>query len=264
MRLKGFSREPDEIVPGKSVAVSLRWQALAEMDRDWSVFVHLNDPAVNAPVVQRDMFPGQGLVATRLLAPGDSVTDRYVLTVPTTALAPAELTMSVGLYDFQTGERLKAGDGLEAPEVAQVSLAPLTGAAPNPLSVNFEDKLELVGFDMSERRLVPGEAAQLNLYWRPMGDLDVDYTLFAQIVGEDTTRWASQDLPLLTSEWSLGDVQKVSLAMDVSPEAPAGVYPLIIGLYTRSGDGAFIRLQTVTAEGRLTDDFLPLTHVRID
>lgn len=264
MRLEGYSLEPDDIRPGDAIAVSLRWQALDKMDRDWSVFVHFNDPAVNAPVTQRDMFPGQGLVATRLLTPGDRVTDRYVLTVPASALAPAELTMSVGLYDHQTGERLPANDGLEAPELAQVSLAPLSGVAPNPLSVNFENELELVGFAMGERRLVPGGKAELSLYWRPYGEVDVDYTLFAQIVDQDTTRWASQDLTLPTSEWSPGDVQEVSLSLELGSEAPAGVYPLIVGLYTRREDGEFIRLQTVTPEGRLTDDYLSLTHVRID
>ncbi|UCG23139.1 MAG: glycosyltransferase family 39 protein [Chloroflexota bacterium] len=264
MRLKGFSLEPDEIRPGESVTVSLRWQALGEMERDWSVFVHLNDPTVNSPVAQRDMFPGQGLVATSLLARGESVTDRYVLHLPGTALAPADLTLSVGLYDYQTGERLPASDGLDAPELAQVRLTPLSGSAPNPLTVNFENELELVGFTMDERRLVPGESAELSLYWRSLSEVDVDYTMFVQIVDEDTTRWASQDLTLPTSEWSKGEIQEVSLAMDVSSEAPAGVFPLIVGLYTRSEDGEIVRLQTITAEGRLTEDFFSLTDVRIE
>jgi hypothetical protein len=264
MRLVSFGVEPDEMTPGETAVVVLEWQVLSEMNRDWSVFVHLNDPAVGAPVAQRDMFPGQGLVATRLMSEGDKLVDRYVLRVPETALAPADLTLAVGLYDYQTGERLPAIGGLEAAELAQVSLSPRTGATPNPISVNYENKLELAGFEMPKRRLAGGEDVELSLYLNLLEELGTDYTLFAQIVGEDTTRWASTDLPLPTSDWPAGDVQEVRLQMTLSDDAPAGVYPLIVGFYTRGEDGEFVRLQTVMDEGRLTDDFFALTQVRID
>lgn len=264
IRLVGFRLEPDELRAGEKAQATLRWQALGELDRDWSVFVHLNDPAVDIPVAQRDMYPGQGLVATRLLQEGDTLTDRYLLQIPEAALAPADLTLTVGLYDYQTGERLAASGGLDAAELAQISLLPRIGAAPNPLSVNYEDELELVGFSLPKRRLKPAETVELELHWRALKDLGTDYTLFAQVVDNDTTRWASDDLEMETADWEPGDVQQMAVTMQVDPETPAGVYPLIVGLYTRDEDGEFIRLQTVTAEGRLTDDFYVLTQVRID
>jgi hypothetical protein len=264
LRLVAFDMYPKEAQPGDTVAVWLKWQALREMERDWSVFVHLNDPAVNIPVAQRDMYLGQGLVATRLMKPGDVVTDRYVLEIPETALAPADLTLAVGLYDFYTGERLAASEGLEAAELTQVSLRPREGAAPNPLAVKFEDQLELVGFNMAKRRLLPDDVVSLTLFWRASRELGTDYSLFAQIVDEDTTRWASQDLALPTSTWRPDDVQQIQVSMQLDGETPVGVYPVVVGLYTRGEDGAFNRLQTVTAEGRLTDDFFTLTQVRVD
>ncbi|MGD8854751.1 MAG: glycosyltransferase family 39 protein [Chloroflexota bacterium] len=264
LRLVGFHMTPEVLRPGDSVEVTLRWQALREMDRDWSVFVHLNDPAVNIPVAQRDMFPGQGLVATRLMEPGDTLTDKYVLRIPESALAPADLTLTVGLYDYYTGERLKASGGLDAAELAQVSLLPREGAAPNPLSVNFEDRLELMGFTMPQRRFLPGETVTLTLFWQATRELDVDYSLFVQIVGEDTTRWASQDQLLTTSIWPPGQRQQAPVTMQLDEATPAGVYPVIVGLYTRGEDGEFVRLQTVTDEGRLTDDFFVLTQVRVE
>jgi hypothetical protein len=145
-------------------------------------------------------------------------------------------------------------------------LIPREGSAPNPLSVNFEDRLELIGFSMPRRRFVPevDESLTLELYMQSERALDTDYTLFAQVLDENTTRWASQDLALETAEWAPGKDRKVSLDLQLDPDTPAGVYPLIVGLYTRGEEGEFIRLQTVTAEGRLTDDFYVLTHVRID
>ena len=56
----------------------------------------------------------------------------------------------------------------------------------------------------------------------------------------------------------------VTLTLHIEPNTPAGVYPIIVGVYTRSDDGGFDRLQTKTEEGRLTDDFLELTPVRVD
>jgi hypothetical protein len=264
MRLVGFSVEPKEVQPGDTAYVTVRWQTLSEMDRDWSVFVHLNDPAADIPVAQRDMYPGQGLVATRLLAQGDTLTDRYALHIPEAALAPADLTLALGLYDYKTGERLAAPDGSNAADLAQLSLLPRPGSVPNPLAINFENQLELIGFSLPERRLSPGEQLSLDLYWQAIGDMDTDYTLFAQVVDEDTTRWTSQDLALATSEWAPDEDRKVSMELTFDPATPAGVYPLIVGLYTRGEEGEFIRLQTMTSEGRLTDDYYALTQVRVE
>jgi hypothetical protein len=91
-----------------------------------------------------------------------------------------------------------------------------------------------------------------------------DYTFFAQLVDQDTTRWASQDLQLTTSEWPKGEPQQVELILPVSAETPPSVYPLIIGVYSRLSDGGFDRLQVVTGQGRLTDDFLSVAKVRIE
>ena len=111
MRLVGYEVESAGLRPGDSVRVRLEWAALRPMPRAWSVFVHLNDPVLGRPIAQRDMFPGQGLLATRLLSPGERLVNEYVLTVPATAMAPAEVELVVGLYDFVTGERLATADG---------------------------------------------------------------------------------------------------------------------------------------------------------
>ncbi|MCZ7671060.1 MAG: hypothetical protein M5U34_29895 [Chloroflexi bacterium] len=37
------------VFPGDALWLTLEWEVLAEMDRDWSVFVHLNDPVFRQP-----------------------------------------------------------------------------------------------------------------------------------------------------------------------------------------------------------------------
>jgi 4-amino-4-deoxy-L-arabinose transferase-like glycosyltransferase len=274
LRLRGMGLRTavaDSLVvrPGDALWVHLEWEVLAPMDRTWSVFVHLNDPVLGQPIAQRDMYLGQGLLSTRWLAPGERLVNSYRLQVPPTAVAPAALDLVVGLYDFQTGERLPIGAGQGAALLARLQLEPLPGDTPNPVAVNFENALELVGFEVAPRRAQPGATITLTLYWRAQRPLTADYHFFAQVVGADTTRWAAQDLPpeslpLPTSQWPPGAVQAVQMTLPLRDDTPPQLYPLIIGVYTRTPEGGFDRLQLVTADGRLTDDFLALTPVRVD
>jgi hypothetical protein len=278
MRLVGYEVQSDELRPGDSVRVRLEWAALRPMTRDWSVFVHLNDPVLGRPIAQRDMFPGQGLLATRLLSPGERLVNEYVLSVPPTAVAPAELELVVGLYDFATGQRLPADGrppaaaGRDAVTLATIGLQPRGGAYPNPVSIFFEHGLELVGFAVEPRRVAAGGALEVRTIWRPSEPLPADFTFFAQVVGADTTRYAAIDAapPTPTSAWTPGEVYEVRLPLAIDPATPAAgatpsdAYPLIVGLYTRTAEGGFDRLQLVTPDGRLTEDYLTLTLIRVD
>lgn len=270
MRLVGYRLEERRLQPGESVWLWLEWEALRPMARDWSVFVHLNDPVIGRPIAQRDMYLGQGLLATRFLEPGQRVVNRYYLTIPPTAVTPAELELVVGLYDFDTCkptcERLPTNQGSDAALVETIMLAMPEGDYPNPVSVEFEHGLELVGFEVSPRRVNPGRDVTLTTYWRANRPLPDDYTFFAQIVDKETTRWGHSDVrpALATSSWAEDAVQTVMMTLPLSANTPPELYPLIIGMYTETADGDFDRLQLVTADGRRTDDFLVLTQIRID
>lgn len=265
LRLVGYEVEYDDPRPGDDVLVRLEWEVEQAMERNWSVFVHLNDPVLGRPIAQRDMYPGAGLRPTSLLQPGERLIDEYVLTIPPTAVAPAELELAVGLYDFATGQRLMTPTG-DAAVLATLPLAAGEGLYPNPVSLYFEHGLELVGFAVAPRRVAAGEQVDVTTYWRPSQPLPGDFTFFAQLVGADTTRYAAADVtpPQPTSGWPAGDVVELKFSLALDPATPPDVYPLIAGLYTRTADGGFDRLQQVTPDGRLTDDYLILTQVRVD
>ena len=58
-------------------------------------------------------------------------------------------------------------------------------------------------------------------------------------------------------------MQTLDLPLLVDENTPAGVYPIVIGLYTRTPDGGFQRLQIVV-DGRITmEDMLTLTKIRV-
>jgi hypothetical protein len=203
------------------------------------------------------------------LQPGERLVTRHLLTVPDTAVAPADLELTVGLYDYATGERLPVDKSdlmvnENAVKLADVSLTAVPGETPNPVSIQFENGVELVGYELSPRRLAAGDTVDLTLYWQLNEAVESDYTFFAQVVDQETTRWASMDLPVPTSQWPVGQPQPVPFTLTLSEDTPPDVYPIIIGLYTVTEAGEFDRLQRITADGRPTDDFLKLTLLRVD
>jgi hypothetical protein len=270
LRLKGYQIEPENgeaLRPGDSLTVTLTWEVLAPMEKDWSFFVHLNDPVLNTPLAQRDMYPAQGLRATSQLRPGQQLVEQYHMMVPETAVTPSSLELVVGLYDYYSaqGERLRTEEGEAFARLASLSLEPAPGEYPNATQVNFGNRLELVGFAIEPRRARPGEEVTLVVYWRALEEMqDVDYTLFAQVLGEDTTRWAAADLGQPTSTWTVGDVQEIRMPLQLREDTPSGVYRVIVGAYTQSAEGAFNRLQIVRDERITMDDALLLTRLRVE
>ena len=272
IRLVDVAIEPTElgtltIQPGDYVDIRLTWETLAPLDRNWSVFVHLNDPVLGVPIAQRDMYTGQGLRPTSLLQVGEMIENYYRLSVPTTAVAPAQLAVTVGLYDFETGERLKLPNGQDAITLGILTLKNKEGEYPNATAVNFGNEIALVGYELSPRRTEAGNTVDLVLYWEAQRPLTENYTFFAQVVGEDTTRWGSNDLapPEGTFTWQPDEVYEVHMPITLPPDTPPDVYPIHLGAYTRTDDGGFQRLQLVTEDGRITqNDFLLLTKIRVD
>ena len=98
---------------GKSVAVTLYWQAQEEMETSYKVFVHLYDNR-GAIVAQKDRRPGLGIHPTTSWMQGEVVADRYYVHLPSDIPA-GPYTVGVGLYDPQTGQRLTAVEASGGP-----------------------------------------------------------------------------------------------------------------------------------------------------
>jgi hypothetical protein len=94
-----------------NVQVVLTWQALREMEQDYTVFVHLVDQngAVHS---QHDGMPRSGAYPTSRWLPGEFVADTHTLALPPD-LPPGEYALQVGLYHAETGARLAASTGDE-------------------------------------------------------------------------------------------------------------------------------------------------------
>jgi len=128
VRLLGADVAPPEAlttalqVPA-TLRVTLAWQARAEMETSYRIFLHLLQPD-GSLLVQADGEPADWTRPTTGWAVGEVVLETRTLEIPADAL-PGEYTLVAGLYDPDTGQRLPLPDGTTA-----VLIAPLTLRAP--------------------------------------------------------------------------------------------------------------------------------------
>ena len=269
-RLRGYEAGDEEIRPGESVEVTLFWQSLAEIDRDYTVFVHLLDEN-DLVIAQRDTYPGLGTYPTRLWRVGDAFADRYVLTLPPMVFAPCTGRFEVGLYNFASGERLMAtspdgqplGDNVRFHQIAV--LPHEDSPVPNPVDFDFEGRIALVGYDLDRRTARPGETIHLTLYWRALAEMEEDYTVFTHVLGEEDRLWAQMDSQpqggaAPTSSWQAGQVIEDHYDLNIKPDTPPEVYDIEVGLYLAATGR---RLGVLDKGGRLQDNRVLLSKVRV-
>jgi hypothetical protein len=90
--------------PGQNVAVTLVWQALATMDEDYTIFVHLLGPDGRLHG-QVDTWPIQGTFPTSTWEPGEVIEDRYLVLLDDDA-PPGNYQLEIGVYLLATNARL--------------------------------------------------------------------------------------------------------------------------------------------------------------
>jgi 4-amino-4-deoxy-L-arabinose transferase-like glycosyltransferase len=250
--------------PGGQREITLYWQALKPMKKDYSTFVHLLD-ANDIVEAQRDMYPGQGLWPTSQMRPGDVIESRYVLDIPATTYAPDTLKWEVGVYDYfdPDRKRLPASNDTDNVRFGSVVLQAQAGAVPNPMSVNLGDQIELIGYSLDRRAASPDESIFLTLYWRARSKMPADYTVFTHVLQPPETIWAQQDklLQPSSSSWSIGQVVSDTYELKIKPDAPLGVYDIEVGVYDPQKN--FERLRVLTDDGRITENYVLLGKVRV-
>lgn len=113
IRLAGYDLD----VEAESLDLTLWWVAQRQPRINYTVFVHLFDPADKANVItQNDAMPRQGSYPTTGWLSGEVVSDTIQLSLHD--LSPGIYQLAVGLYDLTTGDRLAATapDGVPVPD----------------------------------------------------------------------------------------------------------------------------------------------------
>ena len=105
MELRGYDVSPAVGQAGGDLEVTLYWRALAPMDRDYTVFVHLVGPDGQL-VAQHDGEPWWEVsLPTSTWGPGEELRDQHLLKLPPD-LGPGIYSLQAGVYYWETLERL--------------------------------------------------------------------------------------------------------------------------------------------------------------
>ena len=103
--LRGFEFGTRSLNPGNSLPVTLWWEALTELDINYTVFVHLVLPP-ESTWAQRDDTPLDGSAPTSTWVVGEQMEDHYELQLPDDA-PPGVYFVEVGIFERATNDRLK-------------------------------------------------------------------------------------------------------------------------------------------------------------
>jgi len=154
---------------GDTVLVSVMWQVLAPVDKNYSVAAVLLAPDGRV-LARRETYPSLGLRPTRYLAPGNSFVDVYPLKLTGDVAEPLVARAVVNLFDFDSANRagfpaLNEKRQEVTPSVGQIKITPKTWPIYQPQQiarVNFNQTIALTGYDLSPDKL------RLTLYWESL------------------------------------------------------------------------------------------------
>jgi hypothetical protein len=120
MALVGYALAPRSPSPGQNLEVTLYWQALRPLDRDYHSFVHLVDGEGNT-ITQSDHRPGGVYYPTTLWRRGERLRDGHTLSLSAGA-PPGTYRLLAGMYALSGDGALEPlGEPLLLGEVAIIS-----------------------------------------------------------------------------------------------------------------------------------------------
>lgn len=198
-------------------------------------------------------FPQQ-LPVTYVIAPGEGELslDTLAQTFPQGAIT-ATLPRSGNPYPYYTAYHVPTG--------AMPTLTPTL-----PSEVNWNNEIRLLGFDVGQVEVKPGDELSLTLYYESLSSSLPNYIAYVHLLGEprpDTGNpvWAQRDSEpchgwTKTVLWQTGDKLMDHIKLTIAEDTPPGRYQLATGFYTWP-DIAGVPIVTRTGETAVS----PIAHL---
>ncbi|MBI1879421.1 MAG: glycosyltransferase family 39 protein [Chloroflexi bacterium] len=133
-----------------------------------------------------------------------------------------------------------------------------------PTEANFSHLIRLIGYDLDTRRAYPGGRIPVTLYWQALTPISTSYQVFTHLEGKSGPVAQADGVPVCwsypTDAWRPGQIIADQHTIQLSPDVPAGDYPLLVGLYRAD---TFARLDVLNEAGAPIDNSVTLTPVKI-
>ncbi len=171
------------------------------------------------------------------------------------AISPVVLLMTLGLAQWLPARhRDRLVPWLGAPLTLLALAVPLGAIAPvyalppivtrdkvpasmQPFGAVYEDKVRLLGYELSRVPAKPGGAIEVKLYWEPLTHIEEDLSLYIHVFGRDGAKIGQRDSypgggMYLTSEWTPDEVICDRYRVPIDPQAQGPVAAEVaVGLY---------------------------------
>lgn len=242
--IEGATLRPENALPGSEVRLEALWQVGGPFSEP-----HLELEGTDTKVA---LLPLPG--ATRLWQPGDRY--RTITHIPVSPYAMGGPTTLLAVSD----------DGILPLAQLHIDIT-RTFTMPShipPLDYRLGEDIALCGAQVT---IIPGQTIETMLYWQALDFIDRPHTVFVQLLGPNGHLYAQADSwPQAgrhpTHHWLPGEIVADPYRLELPPDAPAGMYSIIAGMYDYDvATGTAQRLPVVDAAGRrLPDDAIVLTR----
>lgn len=270
MRWIGYRVDADSgrVAPNGLFGVTLYWQALRPIPRDYSAFIKLY-ARDEAEVASLNTYPGGGLLPTSRWQVGNVIVDHYQLRLRDQITPPTVLKLDVGFYRFedpirqplQTQDSKGNPTGRQRYEVAGVgrnnpSQEAATGKAIGYFTLDSSWQRDAAAYVSVTRAERQGQQLYLQTHWVIQRDFAEDYTIFAQLFDASGKLVAQKDGRAMNAQfstkwWREGDFVLDERMLDLPANLPAGNYTLLMGLYRPSD---FSRVPALLPDGTSAKD----------
>ncbi len=121
--------------------------------------------------------------------------------------------------------------------------------------VRLEGNIALLAYDLPQMTARPGDQVSLTLYWKALGRVPQDLSVFVHLIGPDGQLWGQSDKVspveyFPTSRWPLNRYFHDEHQVVVRADAPVGDYQVVVGLWNRYTG---IRMHVLDSNGNVTD-----------
>jgi 4-amino-4-deoxy-L-arabinose transferase-like glycosyltransferase len=257
LALTGADLGSAAVQAGQKITVTLRWQALNAMERDYTVSLRLVDGSGrrysqhDIPLLRTFTARWEGpreiieQAGTSRWTTAEVVMDDYQVLVPH-GTPPGQYRLLVLLYDLTSGQVLQTLEGDEALgseyvlgsiEVARPREAPYLDELPIHRQVmqDFGDQLQLLGHAPIVEQARPGDVLHLALFWRSLRQMERDWQFQVRILGTNGEVVVESQFELAnaghpTSQWADGEVVLGYYGLALDRSAPSGQARIVVDL----------------------------------